>query len=507
MALIPHGHCYLWQTSLVSLHVIADGLIALAYYSIPLILVYFVRRRQDIPYPEVFWLFSAFIVACGTTHLMSVWTLWHPDYWVSGLIKGITAIVSLGTAATLISIVPQALALRSPAALEAANQRLAQEVAERKSLQQEVEAREALLTAFFEAASSADIGLCIIDDRWRYRQINQALADINGVLAEQHLGQTIAEVLPDLAPVVTEVLEEVKQVGQAVNREVIGETPKLPGVKRYWLASYFPILNPEQIATAFGIVVVEVSKLKRMEQTLQTVNQNLARSNQELQDFAYVASHDLQEPLRKIQAFGDRLQTKYSQALGEKGQDYLRRMNNASQRMQTLIQDLLMFSRVTTKAQPFTAVNLNTVVQNVCSDLEMRIEQTQGQIEIDELGTIEADPLQMRQMFQNLIGNALKFHRPDVPPKVKVDQSVQDPANPFIRLQIADNGIGFEPKYLDRIFIPFQRLHGRSEYEGTGIGLAICRKIVERHGGQITANSRPGEGTVFTVTLPKQQTP
>lgn len=295
--------------------------------------------------------------------------------------------------------------------LEAANHQLAQEVTERRVLQQAVEAREALLASFFEAASYAGIGLCIVDEQWRYRQINQALADINGVPVSDHLGKTIAEVVPNLAAPVIAILEEVKQTGQAISREVVGETPKLPGVERYWLASYFPIKD-SNLTTAFGIVAIEISDRKRIEQTLQNVNQELSRSNQELQDFAYVASHDLQEPLRKIQAFGDRLQTKYGHLLGETGQDYLNRMSNASQRMQTLIQDLLTFSRVTTKAQPFVPVDLNAVIANVCSDLETRIEQTQGHIEVDPLATIEADPVQMRQLLQNLIGNALKFHRP-----------------------------------------------------------------------------------------------
>jgi PAS domain S-box-containing protein len=234
---------------------------------------------------------------------------------------------------------------------------------------------------------------------------------------------------------------------------------------------------------------------------LQAANQLLQASNRELEDFASVASHDLQEPLRKIQAFGDRLEQTSGHALGEQGRDYLARMLKAAGRMQRLIGDLLQFARVTTKAQPFVPVDLNGVLADVLSDLESRIEQSRGQVEPGPLPLLDADPTQMRQLLQNLVANALKFHKPGVPPRVRV-YTETDPREGMCRVCVADNGIGFDEKYLDRIFNVFQRLHGRQEYEGTGIGLAVCRKIAERHGGSITARSRPGEGAVFVVTLP-----
>ena len=233
----------------------------------------------------------------------------------------------------------------------------------------------------------------------------------------------------------------------------------------------------------------------------------LERSNRELQDFAFVASHDLQEPLRKIQAFGDRLRGKHGEALGPEGIDYLERMQRAARRMHVLINDLLTFSRVASKGQPFVPSDLGQIAREVLSDLEVRVEQTGARVEIGDLPTLDADPLQMRQLLQNLIGNALKFHRDGEPPQVKVSGSVlADGGPPRARIVVADNGIGFDMKYLDRIFTPFQRLHGRQEYEGTGMGLAVCRRIVERHGGTLTAESAPGEGARFLVTLPVRQT-
>jgi light-regulated signal transduction histidine kinase (bacteriophytochrome) len=266
-----------------------------------------------------------------------------------------------------------------------------------------------------------------------------------------------------------------------------------------------------QLANQIGIALAQAQLLEQ--ETRQ--RQELTRSNQELQEFASIASHDLQEPLRKISAFSYQLKTKFSEVLPEQGRDYLERMQNAGQRMQTLIDDLLILSRVTTKAQPFVRVNLNQVTQEVLSDLEVRIQQTGARVEVSNLPTIDADPLQMRQLLQNLIGNALKFHRQEEPRVVKIySQQLQDEENSPAKsssavdrcqIIVEDNGIGFDRKYLERIFNAFQRLHGRSEYEGTGIGLAICRKIAERHAGSITATSTLGEGAKFIVTLPLEQ--
>lgn len=261
-------------------------------------------------------------------------------------------------------------------------------------------------------------------------------------------------------------------------------------------------------------LAAEVNERRRTEKELENLVTKLEQSNRELQDFASVASHDLQEPLRKIQAFGDRLKLKCADTLPPEGKDYLERMQNAAQRMQTLINDLLAFSRVTTKAQPFVAVNLGTIVQEVLADIEVQIQRVSGCIEADYLPTIEADPLQMRQLFQNLISNALKFHQSDRRPLVRISAqileapglSTQASSRQLCQIYVEDNGIGFDEKYLDRIFTVFQRLHSRSDYEGTGVGLAICRKIAERHRGSITAKSTPGQGTTFIVTLPIQQT-
>ena len=256
----------------------------------------------------------------------------------------------------------------------------------------------------------------------------------------------------------------------------------------------------------------EVSDRVHAERAMSRTNRALEQRNRELQDFADVASHDLQEPLRKIRAFADLLIEDFNDALDDTGRYYLERMQDGAKRMSQLISDLLDYSRITTRAQPFEPVDLNKVMHHVISDLELRISDVEASIDVDDLPTIEGDETQIRQLLQNLVGNALKFYREDTRPVVRVEAEELAPAmrsgdaqGPFVRIRVIDNGIGFDEKYLDRIFTPFQRLHNRSAYAGTGMGLAICRRIVERHDGELAAESVPGEGSTFTITLPKRQ--
>jgi len=278
------------------------------------------------------------------------------------------------------------------------------------------------------------------------------------------------------------------------------------GKYRWFLARANPIRNERGTVTRWLGTCTDIDDSKRSAERLEDLVEArtlaLQRSNEELEKFAYIASHDLQEPLRKIQAFGDRLNTRFKAGLGEQGQDYIARMLDSAGRMRRLIDDLLMFSRVATKLAPLGMVNLNSVVRDVLSDLEVRVGQTEARVEVGPLPTLPADPAQMRQLFQNLVSNALKFRRPDVPPVVTIWAEPSPDLPGGCRVRVADNGIGFEPQYTDRIFQLSQRLHGRQQYEGTGLGLAICKKIAERHGGAITAEGCPGEGSTFIIDLP-----
>jgi signal transduction histidine kinase len=241
----------------------------------------------------------------------------------------------------------------------------------------------------------------------------------------------------------------------------------------------------------------------------------LARSNDELEQFSSVASHDLQEPLRKIRMFGERLRDRLGDTLAEEPAADLARMGNAAERMQRLINDLLDYSRVTHRGKEFERTDLGRITREVIADLEARVVELDATIDVGDLPVIDADPTQMRQLIQNLIGNALKFHREDVKPVVRIRSETiaghparfpgESPAAGRCVITIEDNGIGFEEKHAERVFTAFERLHGRSSYEGTGIGLSIARKIAWRHGGHITAVGESGTGATFTVTLPVSQ--
>jgi len=281
------------------------------------------------------------------------------------------------------------------------------------------------------------------------------------------------------------------------------------GELRWFRINKLPLRN--KLNKVIGLVgsYEDITERKRYELELQNQKEALESSNRELQEFAYIASHDLQEPLRKISTFGDRLQERLGTQLQDRDLDYLRRMQDAARRMRYLIEALLSYSRVTTKVNPFEKVELDELLATVLGDLEIRIRETGAQIRVEPLPQVTGDPLQIQQLFLNLINNALKFHKKDVAPFIEIrpgkKRSNGNPAAGLVTIKISDNGIGFDEKYKDRIFAPFQRLHSRDEYEGTGIGLAICSKIVKRHEGEIEVESKPGLGTTFLIRLPGEK--
>lgn len=267
-----------------------------------------------------------------------------------------------------------------------------------------------------------------------------------------------------------------------------------------------PVKEENGVVFAALIVSEDIGIFNFSKDELRNKIYELESSNQSLEQFAYVASHDLQEPLRKIRAFGDRLQSKYGDQLEESGRDYISRMQNAASRMQKLIDDLLKYSRVGRFQEPFQEVDLQHVASRALEDLEGRIEESGASVEVKDLPVIHGDPGSLEQLFLNLLSNAIKFKKPETTPRIKIWAEAQEDSSVVkYNIFVEDDGIGFDEKYLDRIFNIFQRLHGRNEYAGTGIGLAICRKIVDMHNGTVYAKSTPGEGATFVVTLPKIQ--
>ncbi|TWH53539.1 sensor histidine kinase [Dulcicalothrix desertica] len=382
---IPHGHCYLWKPELVSLHMLSDVLIALSYYSIPITLVYFIRKRKDIPFQNIFLLFGAFIISCGTTHIMEVWTLWHPDYWFAGALKALTALISFYTALTLIPLVPRALALPSPAQLETTNQALMMEIIERKRVEQEL------------------------------RQYKEHLEEI----------------------VQTRTVE------------------------------------------------------------LESANAQLRSANQELNDFAYVVSHDLKAPLRGITSLSEWLLADYGEEFDEEGKKMVNLMISRVQRLHQLIDDILKYSRVGRAKVEKKDVNLNKVVSELVEVLSI---PENIKVEIpNQLPTIKCDKTRIEQLFQNLITNAIKFI--DKPEGLIKISYVDAPE--YYKFSVADNGIGIESQHFEKIFQLFQKLTSLQDSDSTGVGLALVKKIVELHDGKVWVESEVGVGSNFVFTIKK----
>lgn len=348
--------------------------------------------------------------------------------------------------------------------------------------------------------------LVVLDGRLRVNRANRAFYGLFRESPESTEDRLVYELgeghwdIPELRRLLEEILPRHTEFD---DYEV---TQEFPAIGRRTL-----LLNARRIPAGpdhgpLILLAMEDETERRVaEARVQRYTDELERSNRALEEFAAVASHDLQEPLRKILMFGDRLRRSLPGALPEKAEDSLARMLNAAQRMQELIDGLLRYSRVTTRALPFERVDLSVVVDAVLGDLEGAADRTGASVTRDDLPTVEADPLQMRQLFQNLLTNALKFRRSDVAPRVHVGRrSLGDGAREEIT--VVDNGIGLEPQHAERIFGVFQRLHGHDEFEGSGIGLAICRRIVERHHGTIRAAPHPGGGAVFEVVLPTRNT-
>lgn len=379
------------------------------------------------------------------------------------------------------------------------------------------ERRDLLLVALpsgqvLEAAPDATI---IVDERGSIAFLNSEAEALFGFPRDELLGQPIETLIP--ASRRGRHAELRRAYTETPHARPMGSALQIVAIRKD--GSEFPAdvkLSP--LSTQVGLFVMaavrDVSDRIHTEEKLRTDAEHLAhlktqleqqnieleRRNHELEQFAYVSSHDLQEPLRKIVAFGDRLRSTSGGALDARGLDYLTRMQGAARRMQRLINDLLEYSGITRKAAPKERVDLTKIASDARTDWITLIEETGARVEIGELGSIRGAAPELRALFHHLLGNALKFRREGVPPLVSIQRRDEGSAT---AIHFKDNGIGIEPKYTERIFTVFERLHPRERYDGTGIGLAMCKKIAERHGGSVTVESTPGEGSEFIVTLPR----
>ncbi|MDJ1505898.1 PAS domain-containing protein [Xanthocytophaga agilis] len=393
-----------------------------------------------------------------------------------------------------------------------------QQIEEKKQL---VEQSEILFRSLVE--NTPDV-ITRWDQQRRLIFANKAFETKTGVPNSTLLGKTNLEMgqPTNIAEPYMESLQRVLDSGQPTDH--YNHFPSVKGNMHYY-SRLVPEFGPDGSVQGVLAIARDITDLKKMEaileervqqrtQELLMANQDLQRSNDSLQQFAYVASHDLQEPLRKIQTFSSLLQQQYADLLEESGLDLLERMSSAGERMSKLVSDLLAYSQVSTRQPSFGVVSLQSVMDNVLTTLEQKISETKAQIELEELPKLKGDELQLTQLFQNLLSNAIKYTISNQTPVIRVtsqriERSQLDPqvkptgnALHFYQICVHDQGIGFDNQYKDLIFQVFQRLHGKQEFVGTGVGLSICKRVVENHGGTITADGMPGQGAIFCVYLP-----
>lgn len=513
----PRWHCGNWTDFHGWLYIISDLLIWSAYFAIPLFILKYISRKVNARFVRLYFLFAAFILACGSTHLLDAITFWFPAYRLNALVRFITGVVSWVTVFHIIKLLPVATSLKT-------HEQLEREVAERERAEEELRIANAQLNEAQQIAKMGHWQWDVATDKVTW---SEGLYKINGLQ-------------PDGTMDYNKVLELIHPEDR---KQMMAATDQALQTKTYPSFLYRVGQNGDaRIMQAHGSVVTdEQGQVKKLTGTVQDVTEQysaqqqllaktveLENINTELERFAYVASHDLQEPLRKILTFASLMQKDLDGQLSEKSRVYMEKIIGASTRMQHLIDDVLHFSALQKESLAFEPVDLNACIRQVLSDLEVQITQTGATVQVDSLPTLEAVSPLLTQLFQNLISNAIKFRKKDTLPVVEIRGQVltgdalvarygkEDrfltplqqgfwQAESFLQLTILDNGIGFEQAYAQKIFELFQRLHSHSTYEGTGIGLAICKRIVEQHHGVIRATGQLNKGATFTIILPVTQ--
>ena len=373
---------------------------------------------------------------------------------------------------------------------------IAQDFTERKRAEEELKESEKRFEDI--ALSSADL-IWEVDANGKYVFTSGRVKQILGYSPEELIGKTPFELMPE---------EEAKHIGQifeqiVAKKEMIVDLENWNLTKNgelvYLLTSGVPLLDNTGSLIGYRGVDKDITERKRAEEERERLLHDLERSNAELEQFGYIISHDLQEPLRMVASYTQLLEKRYKGSLDADAEEFIAYAVDGSKRMQNMIQSLLSYSRVGTRGKPFEPTECESVFKQALDNLKVTIDESGAGVTHDPLPRVIADETQLIQLFQNLLANAIKFRGEEQP---RIHVSAKQDSNECL-FSVSDNGIGINPEYFDRIFVIFQRLHGREEYPGTGIGLSVCKRIVERHGGRIWVESQPGEGSTFHFAIPK----
>ncbi len=495
-------HCGEWSDVLGWMTISSDVAIFLAYTAIPLIIIAYLRKRPEVHFPQVFWLFSAFIFSCGTTHLIDAVIFWWPIYPVAGLMKLVTALVSMATVVAVVMALPKAAALPG---LAVVNERLEREMVARVASEQDLRLRSAELQESEHRLVAAQRAAGIGDWAWQPATRSMRWSAQMFVLFERDpaLG-------PPPDPVAHSLLyppagehqrqEALKRIEQGESSANVDLEVHLPSGRSCW---YRCIISADRASDGtlrriWG-TVQDITTAYQQMKALELRHQDLLRINEHLEQFAYIASHDLLEPLRKVRFFADVVRIEMAADAGPTADDAMLRMLRATDRMHRLINDLLVFARAGKSLGSRDPVDLAAVISEASEALETQIVEQQARITTSDLPVVLGKRNLLVQVFQNLISNSLRYRHPDRTPEIRIDGTIHGAA---AVISVSDNGLGFDPTQAQRLFEPFVRLHPQAGHDGTGIGLAICRRIVLAHEGSIEAIAPPEGGACFIIRLP-----
>ena len=502
---MPHGHCYFWRADILWLHVLSDLTIAVAYFAILVVLVYFARKRKDLPFGWMFLMFGAFIILCGMTHLMNICTTFFPIYRVEGLIKMITALVSITTAGLLIPLVPKALSLRSPGELDRLNDQLVKQTQKLREQQlaalnlaqdaemarKQADQMTARLRRLATVVIDSNDAITMLDLDGKISAWNRGAERMYGYTESEALAMNIQEIIPEAKR--QEALEFIAAAVPSFETQRVTKDGRTLDV---WLTATKLV---DEAGKPVGIATTErdVTEHRRLEKVQSQLIAQLENANQELKDFAYAVSHDLKAPLRGIDSLADWIMNDYQDKIDAEGIKQFQMMRERVKRMQALIDGILQYSALGRVREEQVAIDLNPLLKEIVETIappgHVRIE-IQG-----KLPAIRADKTRIYQVFQNLLQNAVKFIDK---PEGEVQVSCAGDG-PNWRFSIADNGPGIEERYHAKIFQLFQTLGTKDKSENTGVGLALVKKIIETSGGKIWVESKVGQGSTFFFTLPK----